>query len=154
MSGILQLGRHGLANRYLYVAMIGIGIAVTACCSALVARKAVRIGWLLWPVSVSLCVILAGLSWREVRVWRDTETLFGRTLARDPTNDLAREILYNEALRQRLWMKAQDYVVPVTGTRSHEGVAHASFVGAYFHVTPTRNKAWRTGERQSNEYRR
>jgi len=72
---------------------------------------------------------LSILAAHEVTFWQDTETLFGRTLRLDPSNSLARNLLYIEARRAGDLKKAQSYSSPTVygDARKTHG-----FFGAYF----------------------
>jgi protein O-mannosyl-transferase len=73
-----------VADRYAYLPMIGVALSV-----ALVLDRA-------WPRSRAvlagaalLLAVLAGLSFRQVAIWRDTETLFARALEINPKSWVA-----------------------------------------------------------------
>jgi Flp pilus assembly protein TadD len=114
--GIVQVGRQGRADRYTYVPLVGIFLALAWGVSALV-------GWLQKRASASaqttafesghrspsipaiaaatcggLALVACGvLTWRQVAVWRNDLTLFGHALAVTTRNDCA-EMNYGTAL--------------------------------------------------------
>ena len=115
--GIVQVGRQGRADRYTYVPLVGIFIALAWGVSALV-------GWLQKRANaptevttdvsdrrtssvpviaaatccVGLALVVCGvLTWRQVGVWRNDLTLFGHALAVTTRNDCA-EMNYGTAL--------------------------------------------------------
>jgi protein O-mannosyl-transferase len=76
--GLLQVGEQAMADRYTYLPLIGIFIAVAWALPGLVhprgtARSALAIG------SV-VVLLLAGLTRRQVAIWRDDETLFSHAI--------------------------------------------------------------------------
>jgi Flp pilus assembly protein TadD len=77
--GIVQVGMQAMADRYLYVPMIGLLIAVTWECGEISARSKV------WARSLSVAAALvlsacAVLSWRQIHFWKDGVVLFRHAL--------------------------------------------------------------------------
>jgi tetratricopeptide (TPR) repeat protein len=84
--GIIQQGEFALADRYTYLPLIGIFIALVWGGAALRARFAwLRQSWLL-VIAAFFVVVLSGLTVRQTSFWRDTPTLFIHTLDEDPGN--------------------------------------------------------------------
>jgi tetratricopeptide (TPR) repeat protein len=92
--GLLQSGAQKVADRYTYLAAIpfallfGAGLAVSG--RKLAARPRAPRGWaaVLAAASVPLLAALGVASWRQTRVWRDSETLFRRVVEVEPDNYL------------------------------------------------------------------
>ncbi|HZR79413.1 MAG TPA: tetratricopeptide repeat protein [Chthoniobacterales bacterium] len=86
--GIVQVGLQGHADRYTYLPQIGLLIAlvwwVWDLTKSLAAQKII-----LSTAAAAALLILAILSWKQTRHWRDTETLWRHTLAVTPDNDVA-----------------------------------------------------------------
>jgi tetratricopeptide (TPR) repeat protein len=86
--GLVQVGEQSMADRYTYIPLVGIFIAVAFWLADAVrdsARK--RIG-----AAVAACAILAllaGMAARQVGYWRDTATLFQRSVEVNPKNGVA-----------------------------------------------------------------
>jgi len=81
--GLVQVGAHVFADRYSYVPLIGVFVAVAW---LLPAGRAAR------PIAATAIVLLLALavrSWVQVGVWRDSEALFTHALRVDPRNPLA-----------------------------------------------------------------
>jgi protein O-mannosyl-transferase len=79
--GIVQVGNQAFADRYTYLPLVGIMVA-------LVWLGAESIGKGIVAVLLSLA-LLATLGWRtreQLPTWKDTGALFGRALALDPAN--------------------------------------------------------------------
>jgi hypothetical protein len=75
VSGIVQIGRQAMADRYAYVPFVGLYIIIAWGLGALAAR----IGALRGPIAVVACAWVLALSlvaWRQVGVWADSRTLF------------------------------------------------------------------------------
>ena len=94
--GLVQVGSQAMADRYTYIPLIGASIAV-AFSELRVPRVAV----------VALVLLWGGLTWRQVGVWRDTETLFGHALEVVPENYLARGALGVDRLREGRLQEAE-----------------------------------------------
>ncbi len=72
---LVQVGRHFTADRYAYIPLIGIFIMIVWGLSDLL--KTVPHGRKILTFSGMACVVvLAGLTWRQVGYWSDSETLF------------------------------------------------------------------------------
>jgi hypothetical protein len=88
LSGLIQTGYQGMADRFTYLSLIGVVVAGTwELYDRLARRRAGRValavgaaGFLAW------CALLTPL---QARRWRDTETLFSHALTVDPENWLA-----------------------------------------------------------------
>lgn len=97
--GLVQVGLQGRADRYTYLPHIGLFIAVVFGLRELALR------WRIPPVcqAVAAGLVLAaclGLTERQIRFWRDSETVFVRSLTVSPGNSLA-HINLGVALQQQ-----------------------------------------------------
>ncbi len=86
--GIVQVGIQSMADRYTYVPMLGIALAVVWGAFELAARSQ---GWraagaVLTVLYAALCLVLTR---EQITFWRDSETLFRRTVAVTKNNYLA-----------------------------------------------------------------
>ena len=84
--GIVQVGMQSMADRYMYVPIAGLFIAVAWEAASRAPRaSAVAAGLLLasWGI----------LSWRQIAVWQDGVTLFAHAIEVDPDNFLAHDNL-------------------------------------------------------------
>jgi tetratricopeptide (TPR) repeat protein len=87
--GLVQVGDQAMADRYTYFPLIGIFIAV----AFLADDCARRFGFLKMPLAVAAVFILAAclaLTERQLRFWRDSESLFTHALEAADDNALAR----------------------------------------------------------------
>lgn len=87
VSGLVQVGSHVMADRYTYLPLMGVYMAI----SWGIYELAWKGGWVkrLWVPAVLLVLMLSLLSWRQVHVWRDTETLFRHAVTVTKGNYLA-----------------------------------------------------------------
>jgi tetratricopeptide (TPR) repeat protein len=87
LIGLVQIGRQGMADRYVYFAMIGMYVFLAWSAPP-------RIGVVVAPVLVACS---AAVAFVQVGYWKDSDTLFGRTIAVAQDNDVVRG-LYGSCL--------------------------------------------------------
>ncbi len=90
VSGLIQAGKQSLADRYMYLPLIGLSVAIVWLFPLPRSRA------MTWAWSLIVTACLAGLAVRsaqQVAVWRNTDTLFQHALQVDPTNDSAHFVL-------------------------------------------------------------
>lgn len=96
ICGIIQIGKHRHADRYIYIPMVGLLLPVSMGAHELI-KKHPRIG------SASFCVAILPLGVKtdvEVHHWRDSRSLYNRAIQVDPRNPVAmnnRGVLYADA---------------------------------------------------------
>ncbi|MCS7033166.1 MAG: tetratricopeptide repeat protein [Phycisphaerae bacterium] len=97
--GLVQVGQQSHADRYTYLTVIGASIAAFWSVHAILRRFP---GWRVPATLGGLIVLtaLAVLSWRQVGVWRDSETLMRHAIAVVPNNYLAYNNLGHELVRK------------------------------------------------------
>ena len=94
MIGLVQVGHAGHADRYMYVPLVGLAIAVVFPIADWVrarpplARGAVALGLL-------VCGVWSVVSYRQTALWRDARSLFEHTLAHTTRNALVHYNLGN-----------------------------------------------------------
>ncbi|HWR98878.1 MAG TPA: tetratricopeptide repeat protein [Candidatus Methanoperedens sp.] len=96
--GIVQVGDQGRADRYTYLPLVGIFIAAAWSAREL-ARRGRRTAGAVASLAAAALVLLALASVRQMRYWRDTVTLFTRTLAVTTGNFVAHGVLGEELRR-------------------------------------------------------
>lgn len=86
--GFVQVGIQSMADRYTYIPLMGVFIAVVWLVADLMPKEKESFA----PIAVGAAFILlvcVGLTWRQVQYWRDSETLFKRAVAVTTGNYLA-----------------------------------------------------------------
>jgi Flp pilus assembly protein TadD len=83
--GLVQVGGQAMADRYTYLPSIGLFSAVVFGLADLAARFKVARVWL-GGLAIAILVSASTLTARQLTYWRDSETLFRRTLAVTPEN--------------------------------------------------------------------
>lgn len=108
MIGVIQVGNQALADRYLYLAMLGPLIALVGSLAAsarpapspaalgrperVAPRQAAAVATWVWA-TVAIAVVCLPLTWRQAGVWRDSPTLFSHALATGHDSAVARNNL-------------------------------------------------------------
>jgi hypothetical protein len=99
MLGLVQVGLQGMADRYTYLPGIGLAIALSGEAFSRVAPGTRRRGVLNAGALLTLAACSV-LTWRQANLWRDTGTLLERTIAVDPRNYFAFNMLGANYLTQ------------------------------------------------------
>jgi tetratricopeptide (TPR) repeat protein len=89
VSGVVPIGYHARADRYMYIPLIGI-FAALAWGGAELARRGPRARRAVGALACALLAFWGARTVAQVAVWRDTRTLFEHALALDPDNYVAR----------------------------------------------------------------
>jgi tetratricopeptide (TPR) repeat protein len=90
--GLVQVGSQARADRYTYIPMVGLTVALAWGAAELVEKRP-RLKAAGAALAVVVCLACATLTWRQVGYWRDTITLFQRTLSVTSGNYLGYNIL-------------------------------------------------------------
>jgi tetratricopeptide (TPR) repeat protein len=80
MIGVVQVGLQQMSDRYTYFPCIGLYLAATWLVADWASDRP-TLKRCLAPAAATVLVVLAGLSWKQVGYWRDSETLWRRALA-------------------------------------------------------------------------
>ncbi len=96
VSGVLQIGLQGHADRYTYLPQIGLLLVIVWGCGDLVKRHR----QLAAAVSVLSVVICATTARNLAGSWRDSESLWNRAIAIEPNNEFAHTSLADLLLRE------------------------------------------------------
>ena len=99
VAGILQVGKQGMADRYTYLPLIGIGIALAWATGAVVTR----VRALALPAGVAgvvLTAIMVVVTRRQVETWRDDRTVFEHAARATGKNAVAALVLGDLRLRE------------------------------------------------------
>ena len=87
--GLAQYGTQIAADRYTYLPSLGLAVLTAGALTRLWTKR----GALAWSAAAAAAaaalVALSALSWRQVKIWRDSETLWSHVLSLDPHNAIA-----------------------------------------------------------------
>jgi tetratricopeptide (TPR) repeat protein len=99
MIGLIQVGEQARADRYMYVSLIGILVAVIWGSAELLGRYKVSPAW---SASLFTIVLLAFsvATFRQIGHWRDSETLWNYTMSVTERNFMAEDNLAQEQANQ------------------------------------------------------
>jgi tetratricopeptide (TPR) repeat protein len=89
VAGLVQVGLQARADRYTYLTMLGVQIALLWSIRAAIATPAARRAWA-WAGAVVLAAV-AGRTWQQLGVWRDSFTLFDHAIAVTQNNYVAHD---------------------------------------------------------------
>lgn len=93
--GLIKVGVHSRADRYMYLPMIGLllMLASTISFNPFFARLSVKAWRLLWTLACAVVLIQACAAYRYASYWRDSESLFKHALSITPDNYVAHTLL-------------------------------------------------------------
>ncbi len=92
MIGIVQVGEQAMADRFVYIPMIGILIALVWLAWELAEKYAVSKLWIALPAT-AIVLVLGALTYRQLAHWKDGETLWRYTLTVTDGNYMAHDNL-------------------------------------------------------------
>jgi hypothetical protein len=127
--GIVQVGMQARADRYMYIPLVGIGVAVAWGARDLW-RRLDGNPRILAGVGVVSALCLGVAAWVQVGHWRDTETLFQHAVAAVEGNFVAHRVLGDEYLRRGAIDRAEQHYraslqIKGDSARAHTGLATA-----------------------------
>jgi len=107
--GLVQVGTQSMADRYTYLPLIGIAIAVTWAVAGLLARtRATRLA--LAAISIGVLGALGWASTIQLGYWHDTPTLLRQTLAVTGDNPSMQRLLAEELIIRGELDEAEDWL--------------------------------------------
>jgi protein O-mannosyl-transferase len=92
--GLVQAGRQAMADRYMYMPMIGLLLLVVWECA--IAARRLRVPAVAPAAAAVVLAVWAGLTWQQCHVWKDQMTLFHHALAVTENNFVAHDNLGTE----------------------------------------------------------
>ena len=91
--GVVQVGRQAMADRYTYLPTLGILLAAGFTAAEVARRAPALASWALSGAGVAAAALLAVATRGEIRMWKDSATLFGRAMAVTERNSVAANAL-------------------------------------------------------------
>ena len=98
MIGLVQVGVHGMADRYAYLPMVGLFIMICWSVADFAEERHISTAWLA-GVSTAALLALTLIAHRQVGYWRDNVTLWSHTVQVTQGNWFAEEYLGASLLR-------------------------------------------------------
>jgi len=90
--GLVQVGSQAMADRYTYIPMIGVFVAVVWLADDFAAARKLQSAWRVL-VPAAILIILAAFTWRQVRLWHDDVRLWSHNLEVTKNNYVAEDNL-------------------------------------------------------------
>jgi tetratricopeptide (TPR) repeat protein len=88
MIGLVQVGSQSMADRYAYISFLGLFVMLTWLAADWTQTHRLAGAWRAVP-AVACLLVLGTLTYRQVGYWKDTESVWLRTLAVNPNNYVA-----------------------------------------------------------------
>lgn len=88
MIGLIQVGSQAIADRYMYIPLVGLGIMAAWGGSEIAAlghKQKIAVAGL----GIALVSAMTGATWRQLQYWNSNESLFSRALEITTRNDVA-----------------------------------------------------------------
>ena len=120
--GIVQVGWQARADRYTYIPLIGIFLAVVWAVSEGLAARPVLLSSLAWAVVVPLGIT----AFVQAGYWRDSETLFRHALAVTDDNAVAHSNLGTALLRRGVLPEAEGHFTEAVRINPYFAEAHSN----------------------------
>jgi len=121
--GLVQVGSHGMADRYTYIPLIGLFVLGVWGAGDLFRRFGND--WRIPAVlSAVLLTVLTGLSWRQAQYWRDSSALYGHAIRVTENNYLAHNNLGAVLMDAGKYDQAMRHFQKVLEIRPRYPIAH------------------------------
>jgi tetratricopeptide (TPR) repeat protein len=92
MIGIVQVGEQAMADRFVYIPMIGVAIAMVWAAWEITEEKGISKQWIAVPATV-VALVLGVITYHQLGYWKDGETLWRYTLSVTQRNYMAHDNL-------------------------------------------------------------
>lgn len=122
--GLVSFGTQAMADRYTYLPSIGIAIILAWILPLLFPRKKIR-GVILYPFGIVIIILLSLLTWQQSGYWKNSISLFNRTLQITHNNYIAHNHLALALFKKRSFEDAIDHYNKAIDI--HHGYAHAYY---------------------------
>jgi len=106
--GIIQVGKHALADRYHYLPSIGIAVMIAWGISTLTTNH-YRSKRILFVVGIAFMVIMTLLTWKQCGSWKDNFSLFTHALKVTKNNYIAHDYIALSLLAEGKYEKAKGH---------------------------------------------
>ncbi|HEY1859225.1 MAG TPA: tetratricopeptide repeat protein, partial [Gemmataceae bacterium] len=107
--GLVQIGDHGMADRYTYIPMIGLFLLLTWSVADMAATWRLP-RFLLSAATAAILVACAAFTWKQLAYWRDDRALWEHALAVTANNAMAHNNLGMDYYRKDMLVQAQNEI--------------------------------------------
>jgi protein O-mannosyl-transferase len=119
--GLVQVGEQAYADRYTYIPLIGLFVAIVWG----TADMSVRFRWPVFAVrgvGIAGLIVCAAITWTQVRYWRNSETLFRHALAVTRDNYVAHyNLAQTLSVSGHIYEAVEHYEATLRLNPQHEG---------------------------------
>ncbi|MCH2169229.1 tetratricopeptide repeat protein [Myxococcota bacterium] len=123
--GVIQVGAQARADRYMYLPLIGLSIAIVWAIREFVVDRGIpRV--LVLSICIIVMLALGTVTFRQVMIWRDTETLFQHALRVTDDNHVAHINLGEAFVESGRYADAMAHLVTALRIAPHAAFAHAA----------------------------
>ena len=129
--GLVQVGDQSMADRYTYIPLIGVFIAVCWGVPELLHWWSRRKGFLVTLSAIGITILMV-LTWTQVQHWRDGETLFAHAVAVTEDNYFAHAALGDAVLKGGRTSEAISHYKKALQIKPDYADGHNKLGGAYF----------------------
>ncbi len=116
--GLVQAGRQGMADRYSYVAHLGLLILVVWGVAELPLWRSVRARLAGVALVAMIAITLGTLTWGQTQVWHDTLTFWEYTVRKNPRSFMGHQTIASRHARQGRFREAADALQRAAELRS------------------------------------
>ncbi len=132
VSGVIQIGKQSLADRYMYLPLIGLAIVT----GWSMPTPRTRVGMIRLSSIVGVCLaLLTFRSVQQVTVWKDSNTLYQHALAVDPTNENAQFAIGWQAFEARDFVEGLNHVQTAVEWERRRWEARQAYAGGSHKTT-------------------
>ena len=121
--GVVQIGLHAMADRYMYLPQIGLSIAVTWAAPYVVRSWSYRV-WACGAAASLAIVALIVCASQQTTHWRDSEALWTRAIACTSQNNRAHSNLGGELFKQKRFPEAIEHFKAALEIEPEDTVSH------------------------------
>lgn len=132
--GFVQVGSQAMADRYTYIPMIGLSIAIAWSIPHSWFTGSMRQVFVFKTIALIVLVAFALCSFVQVGYWHDSIVLFGRAIAATSANHLAHHNLAVALRREKKLDEAAKHYLAVLRIKPNEVGVHAELAGTYFEM--------------------
>lgn len=147
--GIVHVGVQALADRYTYIPLIGLFVALVWSIDDYAAESKVVRSWSA-ASGVAVMLVLAVLTWKQTAHWKNSYTLFQHTLSVTENNHLAMNNYASELIKQGRVREALKYLEEAIRIKPDYGNAFYNMGIAYNNLRQPREAAWAFGKAVTN----
>jgi hypothetical protein len=131
--GLVQIGGQAIADRYTYIPLIGIFLALVWAVSDFIRRRNIHRG-LVVVASAATLILLGSLTWIQIGYWSDSITLWQRAAAISPQNPKIYASIGSALLDKQRYVEALEYLHTALNAGQDDDSVHSDLGVALFNL--------------------